>query len=141
MAGEFEGLGIDLVVLDQAYTSTPAGRLPFHVLGSIAEFERDLIRDRVSAGIAAARRRGRCFGRPRALSGGYPMNVVMAGPIMRSWAHNTSLRRVAERLAHGACRDCGEVSRPPPRHSFRLISVRPPTGWHAIVPRAWRSAD
>ena len=40
------------MVLDQAIdTTTPSGRLLFHVLASIAEFERDLIRDRVIAGI------------------------------------------------------------------------------------------
>ena len=45
LAAELEALGVDLVVLDQAIdTGTPAGRLMFHVLGSIAEFERDLIR-------------------------------------------------------------------------------------------------
>jgi len=42
---EFEALGVDLVELDQAIdTTTPAGRLLFHVLGAIAEFERDPIR-------------------------------------------------------------------------------------------------
>jgi DNA invertase Pin-like site-specific DNA recombinase len=69
LAGELEALGIGLVVLDQAIdTTTPSGRLLFHVLGSIAEFERDLIRERVTAGIAAARRRGQRFGRPEALT-------------------------------------------------------------------------
>ena len=44
LAAELEALGVDLVVLDQAIdTGTPAGRLLFHVLGSMAEFERDLI--------------------------------------------------------------------------------------------------
>src|SRR5215472_15063781 len=62
---ELEALGIDLVVLDQAIdTSTPSGRLLFHVLGSIAEFERDLIRERTSAGMRAAKRRGARIGRP-----------------------------------------------------------------------------
>src|SRR5215472_16831834 len=62
---ELEVLGIDLVVLDQAIdTSTPSGRLLFHVLGSIAEFERDLIRERTSAGLRAAKRRGARIGRP-----------------------------------------------------------------------------
>jgi DNA invertase Pin-like site-specific DNA recombinase len=37
----------------------------FHVLGAIAEFERDLIRERVIAGMARARRQGRRLGRPR----------------------------------------------------------------------------
>ncbi len=55
------------MVLDQAIdTSTPAGRLLFNVLGSIAEFERDLIRERTRAGMAAARRRGKRIGRPHA---------------------------------------------------------------------------
>ena len=67
LAEEFEALGVDLVVLDQGMdTSTPAGRLLFHVLGSIAEFERSLIRERVRAGQAAAQRRGVRFGRPEA---------------------------------------------------------------------------
>jgi len=55
-----EALGVDLVVLDQAIdTTTPAGRLLFHVLAAIAEFERDLIRDRVIAGLRRARMKGR----------------------------------------------------------------------------------
>jgi len=66
---ELEALGIDLVVLDQSIdTSTPAGQLLFHVLGSIAEFERDLIRERTSAGMRAAKRRGARIGRPEAAS-------------------------------------------------------------------------
>ena len=69
MGQELAALGVDLIVLDQAIdTSTPAGKLLFHVLGSIAEFERDLIRERTCAGIAAARRRGATIGRPAALS-------------------------------------------------------------------------
>ena len=68
LAAELEALSIALVVLDQSIdTATPSGRLLFHVLGSIAEFERDLIRERTAAGVAAARRRGARFGRPKAL--------------------------------------------------------------------------
>ena len=64
LAAEFEALGVHLVVLDQAIdTSTPSGRLLFHVLGSVAEFERDLILERTHAGLAAARRRGIVVGR------------------------------------------------------------------------------
>ena len=70
LAAELEALGVDLIILDQAIdTSTPSGRLLFHVLGSVAEFERDLIRDRTRAGLAAARRRGARVGRPSALEG------------------------------------------------------------------------
>lgn len=66
LAKELEALGVNLVVLDQAIdTTTPAGRLLFHVLAAIAEFERDLIRDRVLAGIRRARAQGKHLGRPR----------------------------------------------------------------------------
>ena len=49
-------------------TNTTGGKLVFHIFAAIAEFERDLITDRINAGIAAARARGQVFGRPRALS-------------------------------------------------------------------------
>jgi DNA invertase Pin-like site-specific DNA recombinase len=50
---------IDLLVLDQQIdTTTPAGKLLFHVLAAIAEFERDLIRERTMDGLAAARALG-----------------------------------------------------------------------------------
>ncbi|MGO4599468.1 recombinase family protein [Terrabacter sp. 2RAF25] len=45
-------------------TSTPGGRLVFHLFGALAEFERDLIRERTTAGLRAARARGRKGGRP-----------------------------------------------------------------------------
>ncbi len=69
LGADLEALGVGLVVLDQAIdTTTPSGRLLFNVLGAIAEFERDLIRERVAAGLASAKRRGAKLGRPRALS-------------------------------------------------------------------------
>src|SRR5437763_5144410 len=48
-------------------TTTSGGKLIFHVFGALAEFERDLIRERTRAGLQAARARGRRGGRPRAL--------------------------------------------------------------------------
>ena len=49
-------------------TTTPAGRLVFHVFASIAQFERERIAERTREGLEAARRRGRIGGRPHALS-------------------------------------------------------------------------
>jgi DNA invertase Pin-like site-specific DNA recombinase len=49
-------------------TTTSAGKLVFHVFGALAEFERDIIRERTLAGLAAARARGRKGGRPRAMT-------------------------------------------------------------------------
>jgi DNA invertase Pin-like site-specific DNA recombinase len=63
---EFRSLGIEFVSLHEGVdTSTPNGRLVFGIFATIAEFERELIRDRVKSGIAAARSKGRKLGRPR----------------------------------------------------------------------------
>jgi DNA invertase Pin-like site-specific DNA recombinase len=48
-------------------TTTPSGKLTFHIFAALAEFERDILRQRVNAGLKAARRRGRVGGRPKAL--------------------------------------------------------------------------
>jgi len=61
--------GVDFKSLQEAIdTSTPSGKLVFHMMGAMAEFERDLIRERTNAGLAAARSRGRNGGRPQALT-------------------------------------------------------------------------
>ena len=93
VAGELEALGIDLIVPGQSIdTSTPTGRLLFNVLGAIAEFERDLIRDRVVAGMRAAQRRGRAVGRPQLLTGDQRARIVR---LRRS---GRSLREIASLL-------------------------------------------
>lgn len=51
-------------------TTTTGGKLVFHIMGALAEFERDLIRERTKAGMKAAKKRGRHVGRPKALSKG-----------------------------------------------------------------------
>src|SRR6187455_3040221 len=53
---------------EQIDTTTSGGKLIFHVFGALAEFERDLIRERTHAGLAAARARGRRGGRPKKLA-------------------------------------------------------------------------
>jgi DNA invertase Pin-like site-specific DNA recombinase len=62
---ELERRGVAFIsVTENIDTSTPGGRLVFHLFGALAEFERDLIRERTEAGLAAARARGRRGGRP-----------------------------------------------------------------------------
>ena len=62
---ECRSLGVDLVSLRQNIDTTlPAGRLTFQILGAVAEFERELLRERVKAGMAQARRNGKHCGRP-----------------------------------------------------------------------------
>jgi DNA invertase Pin-like site-specific DNA recombinase len=91
MVREFEALGVDLIVLDQSIdTTTPSGRLLFHVLAAISEFERDLIRDRVLAGLARARAQGKRLGRPRA-----PVDL---GRVVQMRAAGVSVRGVARAL-------------------------------------------
>jgi DNA invertase Pin-like site-specific DNA recombinase len=65
IADECKSLGADLVSLKQNVDTTlPAGRLTFQVLGAVAEFEREMLRERVRAGMAQARRAGKRVGRP-----------------------------------------------------------------------------
>lgn len=59
-------------------TTSAGGKLVFHIFGALAEFERDLIRERTSAGLAAARARGRQGGRPAALAFKDPNNLALA---------------------------------------------------------------
>lgn len=61
--------GVDIVILDQAIdTTTAAGKFMFHVMAAVAEFERDLIRERTRDGLAATRARGRKGGRKHRLN-------------------------------------------------------------------------
>ena len=63
------GRGVGFMSLQESIdTTTPGGKLVFHVFGALAEFERDLVKERTNAGLTAARARGRKGGRPKALS-------------------------------------------------------------------------
>jgi DNA invertase Pin-like site-specific DNA recombinase len=61
--------GVELHSLtEEINTTTPSGKLTFHLFAALAEFERDLLRQRVNAGLKSARLRGRVGGRPKALN-------------------------------------------------------------------------
>ena len=65
VVADLERRGVGFVSLTESLdTTTPGGRLLFHVFGALAEFEAALIRERTLAGLAAARARGRTGGRP-----------------------------------------------------------------------------
>lgn len=68
-------------------TSTPVGRMTFHLFGALAEFERDLIRERTMAGLTAARARGRKGGRPTVLT---PEKIRTAHDLYDSRQHDVA---------------------------------------------------
>jgi len=85
---EFRALSIDFVSLHEGVdTSTPNGRLAFGIFASIAEFERELIRDRVRSGLAAAKAKGKTLGRPRVAV--EASRVALLRQQGRSWAEIT----------------------------------------------------
>jgi DNA invertase Pin-like site-specific DNA recombinase len=97
MVREFEALSVDLIVLDQAIdTTTPSGRLLFHVLAAISEFEKDLIRDRVLAGLRRAKAQGVRLGRPRvAVDLGRAVTMRNEGKSMRAVARALGVSAMA----------------------------------------------
>jgi len=75
---ELEGRGVGFRSLQESIdTTTPGGRSVFHIFGSLAE--RDLIRERTHAGLAAARARGRLGGRPTVMT---PVKAKQAGKMI-----------------------------------------------------------
>lgn len=85
---------IELRSLHEALdTTTPAGKLTFHVFAALAELEADVLRERTRAGLEAARRHGKKLGRPRALG---PEQVEMARTLMAN--PKLSASQVAEQL-------------------------------------------
>lgn len=111
---EFSALRIDFVSLHEGVdTSTPNGRLIFGIFASIAEFERELIRDRVRSGLASAKAKGKRLGRPRiAVDSERIATLRRAG---ESWAH------IGKSLGIGE----GTVRRAA-QQSAKNLSARPP---------------
>jgi DNA invertase Pin-like site-specific DNA recombinase len=84
LVAEFEKQGVGLVSLTDAINTTSAqGRLVFNLFASLAEFERELIRERTHAGLASARARGRVGGRQKGLSKEAERTAIIAETLYR----------------------------------------------------------
>jgi DNA invertase Pin-like site-specific DNA recombinase len=81
---------------DPVDTTTPQGRLSFNLFASLAEFERDLIRERTQAGLSAARARGRKGGRPTGLSDQAEVTARAAETLYRE--RQLSVRQICDKL-------------------------------------------
>jgi DNA invertase Pin-like site-specific DNA recombinase len=110
LADTFKRLDVDMVVLDQALdTSTASGRLLFGVLSVVAAFEADLLRERTVAGLAAARRRGRKLGRPRArLDVPHALERILRGEALAAVARDAGVSRATLRARLTEWREVAE---------------------------------
>ncbi len=91
---EFRALGIQFISYQENIdTSSPLGQALFTIVSAVAQLERDLIRDRVSAGIRNARASGKQLGRPR--------RVVNHEDVRRLRLEGASLRQIADKLGVG----------------------------------------
>jgi DNA invertase Pin-like site-specific DNA recombinase len=83
---DLEKRGIGFKSLTESIDSTTSGgKLIFHIFGALAEFERNLIRERTQAGLQAARARGKRGGRPKSLTG---KKVAMLKELYNSKQHS-----------------------------------------------------
>jgi len=91
---EFRSLGIQFISYQENIdTTSPLGQALFTIVSAVAQLERDLIRERVSAGIRHARACGKQLGRPR--------RIVNQDEIVRLQAEGASLRQIAKKLGIG----------------------------------------
>jgi len=136
---EFKALGVDLIVLDQALdTTTSAGWAMFGMLAVFAEFERDLIRERVVAGLQRARTLGKRIGRPPAqISREQVLALKNAGFSYRVIARRL---RVSPALAHRLAQDLSRQGRQPHSQTAPASSETAPgptSSLEAIQRPAW----
>ncbi len=93
---DLEGRSVGFRSLTESVdTTTPTGRLVFHIFGALGQFERDLIRERTNAGLTAAAARGRKGGRPVTAT---PEKVTRARQLIAS---GLNVREAAARVKVG----------------------------------------
>jgi len=91
---EFRTMGVQFISYQENMdTSSPLGQALFTIVAAVAQLERDLIRERVSAGIRNARAAGKQLGRPR--------RIVDRDEILRLSAEGASVRQIAAKVGVG----------------------------------------
>jgi DNA invertase Pin-like site-specific DNA recombinase len=98
LVNEIQEKGAELQSLhDQIDTTTPHGKFTFHLFAALSEFERDIIRERTKAGLAAARARGRKGGRPKGLSRKAQHTAIIADKLYREGG--LTVKEICEQLS------------------------------------------
>jgi DNA invertase Pin-like site-specific DNA recombinase len=93
---EIQAVGVDLYIHKQAInTATPSGRMVFGIFSALGEYERELIRERINAGLARARAQGKKLGRPSNVN----PSVITSVRLLREKGH--SIHNIAKQLHIG----------------------------------------
>ena len=93
---EVQGAGVDLYIHQQAInTATPAGRMVFGIFSALGEYERELIRERINAGLARAKAEGKKLGRPSLVNDAIKTSVRMLHE------RGLTVRQIAKNLGIG----------------------------------------
>jgi len=111
---ELQVLGVAFVSLAEGIdATTPAGKLQMHILGAIAEFERERIRERVLAGLHRARAQGKRLGRPNAVIPADRLQRISDLPVSvaaeRLGVSRSTVKRWRRQMASSAGRRCGRT--------------------------------
>jgi DNA invertase Pin-like site-specific DNA recombinase len=94
--GEIHAKGIDLYLHQQGIdTTTPGGKAMFQMMGVFAEFEREMIRERVGAGLERARRQGKTLGRPK------KVNDDILNAVQKARGEGKGIRTIAKEVGIG----------------------------------------
>jgi DNA invertase Pin-like site-specific DNA recombinase len=93
---EVQTVGVDLYIHQQSInTATPAGRMVFGIFSALGEYERELIRERINAGLARAKAQGKKLGRPSNVN----PSVITSVRLLREKGH--SIHTIAKQLHIG----------------------------------------